>query len=72
MHNRIAEALELLRVTPENLAAQVEEIFMSVEAGGETHRPDRLIDAQQEYECYILYFVCFCFFFFDYFYFIIK
>lgn len=58
MHNRIAEALELLRITPEDLAAQVEDIFMSVEAA-EIDRPDRLIDAQQEYECYILYFVSF-------------
>lgn len=57
MYNRIAEAQELLSITPENLSAQVENAFEQEFGGHALPTPDRLADAQQEYDCYILYFV---------------
>ncbi|KAI1732257.1 nuclear pore protein [Ditylenchus destructor] len=56
VYNRIAEAQELLSITPENLSAQVENAFEQEFGGHALPTPERLADAQQEYDCYILYF----------------
>jgi len=56
LYNRVAEAMELLSVTPSNLSAQVQNAFQQEFEGHSLSIPNRLADAQREYDCYILYF----------------
>uniref|UniRef100_A0A915ER37 Nuclear pore complex protein n=1 Tax=Ditylenchus dipsaci TaxID=166011 RepID=A0A915ER37_9BILA len=56
LYNRIAEAVEFLSVTPEDLSHRVQIAFHQEFEGQNLPTPDRLVDAQHEYNSYILYF----------------
>lgn len=58
----MVEAMEFVKVTTPNLADNVLKIIQQKISSGNNrleNLPDKLADAIFEFECYVLYFVCF-------------